>query len=392
MERSNIDAAVAWGHIHDPLLALRIVNGFGWAWSVVGGGADAAQRVRDALTAAGSAARVSVRATALLIAGWLEASGGDLDRATADLEHAMEIANDEQRSVATLYLAFIRSQQNRAQDALQLLAVCRSDFQRRHRTWEEGASWLLTAWAEIALGEMAPGAAACQRALSLLGPLGDQWALNHAEGMLGGLALAEHRFPDAIGHLQRAAEATRALGFAAAEAHHLANLGRAQAAGGDNDAAIATLERAMSTAHATGDLRTKALASVRLGRVLRSVGRRQEARRAVDSGRRWYAAAGGGEAAVLADYLLAALDADDGEPAAAELLRDALDAARRAHDVEVEVLALDALARTHAEHGRLADAETLLVAAEAVMSTAGHLFADTDRIDNQRTRSLLRRR
>ncbi|MGB8383650.1 MAG: hypothetical protein WCG47_20770, partial [Dermatophilaceae bacterium] len=78
------------------------------------------------------------------------------------------------------------------------------------------------------LGDPAAGKAACDEALQLLGPIGDQWALNHLEGMLGGLAQAEHRYEDAVAHLRRAAEATRRLGFAAAQAHHLANLGRAQ--------------------------------------------------------------------------------------------------------------------------------------------------------------------
>ncbi len=51
--------------------------------------------------------------------------------------------------------------------------------------------------------------------------------------MLGGLAQAEHRFADAAAHLSRAADAAHALGFAAAEAHHLTNLGRAQQQTGD---------------------------------------------------------------------------------------------------------------------------------------------------------------
>ena len=35
-ERANIDAALAWCVANDPLLALTIVNGFGWAWVVLG--------------------------------------------------------------------------------------------------------------------------------------------------------------------------------------------------------------------------------------------------------------------------------------------------------------------------------------------------------------------
>ena len=37
-ERSNIDAALAWCARHDPLLGVRIANGFGWTWVVLGTG------------------------------------------------------------------------------------------------------------------------------------------------------------------------------------------------------------------------------------------------------------------------------------------------------------------------------------------------------------------
>jgi len=388
-ERANIDAALAWAQSHDPLLGLRIVNGFGWAWAVLVAGPEAAQRVRAAVTAAGTVATTPDRATGLLLAGWLEASGGNLDSATDDLEQAMQIADDEQRGVGRLYLSFIRSQQGRPQDALELLAACRADFHRLGRQWEEGASWLLSAWAEIALGETARGKAACDQALRLLDPLGDQWALNHAEGMLGGLAKAEHRFADAAAHLQRAADATHKLGFAAAEAHHLTNLGRAQEECGDPQAAIATLKRAVDTANATGDLRTGALASARLGRVLRSLGERRPARVAAQSAQRWYSAAAGGDGAVLAQYVIAALDADDGAPHAGQHLSAVLAAARQAHDVEIEVLALDTMARIHAEHGRMTDARTALDTADHLVPSARHLLTDNDRIDRDRTRTLL---
>ena len=54
-ERANIDAALGLGGRHDPLLGLRIANGFGWAWVVLGDGVDGARRVRPALSAAGVA-------------------------------------------------------------------------------------------------------------------------------------------------------------------------------------------------------------------------------------------------------------------------------------------------------------------------------------------------
>ena len=74
-ERANIDAALAWSAAHDPLLALDIVNGFGWAWVVLGD-SRGAQRILAALDAAGDAAPARDRADALLLAAWIEASTG----------------------------------------------------------------------------------------------------------------------------------------------------------------------------------------------------------------------------------------------------------------------------------------------------------------------------
>jgi tetratricopeptide (TPR) repeat protein len=107
-------------------------------------------------------------------------------------------------------------------------------------------------------------------------------------------------------HLARAADAAHELGFGAAEAHHLANLGRAQQQLGDQRSATVTLERAIDTALSTGDLRTAALARVRLGRVLGCEGDRESAHALVQSALQWYRAAGGGEGVGLAEYVLAA--------------------------------------------------------------------------------------
>jgi predicted ATPase/DNA-binding SARP family transcriptional activator len=381
-ERANIEAALTWAHEHDPLLGLRIANGFAWAWALLGAGSDAARRVRAAAAAAD--APTADRATGLLLAGWLEASGGNVDQATADLEHGMAVGGDAQRSVGELYLAFVRSQQGRAAEALDLLDHSRAVFQHRGQTWEEGASWLLSAWARIALGDMVHGKAACDEALRLLRPLGDQWALNHAEGMLGGLAQAARRYPDAAVHLRRAVDATHRLGFAAAEAHHLANLGRAQEQNSDQPAAIGTFKQAIETAQAAGDLRTAALASARLGRALRFVDP-VAARAAAEWAKDWYNAAGGGDALPLAQYVLAAIDADP------DHLTEAIRAARTAHDIEIEVLALDALARLLTERGDEAAARAILSDADTAMSGAQHLLADGDRVDRAGTRSDLDR-
>jgi predicted ATPase/DNA-binding SARP family transcriptional activator/tetratricopeptide (TPR) repeat protein len=403
-ERANIDTGLAWCAAHDPARGLSMANGFGWAWIFLGAGHDAAQRMRSALAAAPGAPPAD-RVDAMLFAGWFEASGGDLDRAVAEILAAATLAtatpadsrpansrpaasrptrsgpaasdladprtadSGGARGVAVrprLFLAFVHSQQGRPRDALAALAECRDVL----RGWERGAAWLLTAWAQIALGDVAAGKYACDEALRLLVPLGDQWALAHAEALLGALAQAEHRFADAIAHLTRAAEAADRLGFLAAGSLHRTNLGRAHQQHGDPVAAVAAFEHAIETAHTAGDLRIVALARVRLARVLRAEGRPAEAREQVTAARRWYATAAGGDGALLADHLAAALDDD------VPSLERTLAAAHTAGDTEVELLTLDALARILADDARAAEADRLLPAAR-------HLLTDADRIDRR---------
>ena len=317
-DRANIDDALGWAATHDPIRGLRIANGFGWAWVVIGAGVDGASRVREALAAAGGLASARDRVTGLLLAGWLEASAGNLDRATRHVANGraiaeLELPDTELSAVAQLHLAFVHSQQGRAPEALAVLAGCRTEFQRRGLPWEEGASWVLTAWAEIALGHTDDAQVSCDAALTLIEPLGDAWGRIHAEAMLGRLAQAERRFDDAVGHLGRAAEAASQLGFGAAEAHHLTNLGHAQYELGTPRAAIVTLERALEVARAAGDLRSASLARIHLARAHRTVGETAAARALAEAARAWYAAAGGGDGAELAEVLIAELDAETGE-------------------------------------------------------------------------------
>ena len=95
-ERANIDAALAWCVAHDPMLALGIVNGFGWAWVVLGD-SRGAQRILTALDAAGDAARPQDRARALLLAAWIEASTGHLELARNHIAAATDLAERDRR-------------------------------------------------------------------------------------------------------------------------------------------------------------------------------------------------------------------------------------------------------------------------------------------------------
>ena len=111
-ERANIDAALSWSIVNDPPVAFSLVNGFGWAWVVLGD-SRGAQRILAALDAAGDAAPARDRANALLLAGWIEASIGRLELARDHIAAATDLAdtiNDvDLQARCCYYLAYVVS-------------------------------------------------------------------------------------------------------------------------------------------------------------------------------------------------------------------------------------------------------------------------------------------
>src|SRR6185312_13589307 len=248
-ERSNIDAALAWCARHDPLLGVRIANGFGWAWVVLGDGIAGAHRVRSALEAAEH-----------------HAGAGPRDRVTSLL------LADAQR-----HLAFLRLQQARPHDATELAFQSADAARQRGLAWERAAGLLLGAAGSMMLGEIATAAAAADEAVGLLTPIGDSWGLVHAEAILGGIAQAAHRFDDASRYLEHAAAASERLGFLGQAAYHLTRLGRVRHQAGQLQAAEQTLTLAIQAAIRGSDPRMAATARINLARVMRATGQRDAA-------------------------------------------------------------------------------------------------------------------
>ena len=391
-ERANIDAALAWANVEDPLLALTIAGNLGWVWIVMGD-AVGAQRLRAALVAADAIASPELRAGGLLPLGWLYASAGDVDLGHAALVEAIGLLADIQDEYsgarADFFLAYVLSQKGDFDEALRLLERARRGFAELGRAWDEVGSWVLTAHVTLAIGDQAEAAHACREAAQLLEVVGDPWYLVHTDAMLGAVAQAEHRFDEACVYLARATTTAQREGFAGSEAYHRANLGRAQQQNGDLDAAAHTLYQAIETARATGDLRIASLARLRLGRVLRAQGDLDAALAYGRAAQDWYHASGGGDHTRLADCLVAAMDRDAADEAATAILEAVLADARGAGDLEVEVLALDALARRSADSGDTAAAIARLDQADALMPAARLRVTDEDRIDAHAVRLTL---
>src|SRR5215211_3812688 len=102
--------------------------------------------VRDALRAAGDQAGPRDRATGLLLAGWLEASAGNVDQAQDDLDAAAALAgrlgDGRLAADAQRHLAFLRIQQGRPQDVLSSAAASAAAYRRLGLPWETAASLL----------------------------------------------------------------------------------------------------------------------------------------------------------------------------------------------------------------------------------------------------------
>ncbi len=387
-ERANIDAALAWCMVHEPLRALSIVTGFGWAWVVLGD-SRAAQRILAALDAAGDDAPADQRAVALLLAGWVEASTGDLAPARRHVAAATAIADEigdvDLQARCCYYLAYVVSHDGEFRHALELTDRSRMLYDGLDREWDQAANGLFAARAAISAGDEERSVAVSDDVQRRLRSVDDPWLRTRGEAMLGELARLQHRFDDAVLHIGRAVATSHRLGFLQTEAYQTASLGRAQSQAGDDDAGAATLALAVDKAEATGDARMAALARVHLGRVLRALGQTERARAALESAASWHRRAGGGEQAALGDCLLAAMDAVDGTRQAqldAEArLRTILDEARASGATHVEVFALDALARCAFERGDADVARSMCESADRLMASASHFITERDRTD-----------
>ncbi|MFN0281246.1 MAG: AfsR/SARP family transcriptional regulator [Kineosporiaceae bacterium] len=389
-ERANVDAALAWAATHRPATGLRIATGLGWVWVVLGDGVAGAQRLRGALAAAAGDASPREEAQALLLAGWLEASAGNVDRSRADLDAASRLAEtlaDERlRADVQRHQAFLHIQQGSPDEVLASAGAALTVYRARGLTWEIAGSLLLSAYGSIILGATGDAARSAAEALELLTPLEDSWGIVHAEATLATVAQAEQRFTEAARALARAAASSEELGFVGQAALHLTRLGRVQQRAGDLDASVGTLRRAVRAAHAGGDLRLAATARTHLARARRAAGEDVDARELLEEADRWYRSSGGGDGALLTRCLLLSVTATADPAGRVAELDDLLRRAADAHDLEVQVLARDALARHAVGRGDRARAGRLLADADAVAAVARHLLAEADRVDARTVR------
>ena len=343
---------------HDPLLALSLVNGFGWAWVVLGD-SRGAQRILAALDAAGDAAPARDRADALLLAAWIEASTGRLELARDHIAAATEwptpsTTSTYKRVAATTSPTSCRID-GEFRHALELTDRSDALYEGLDRPWDQAANWLFAARAAISAGDEGRSVDAVDDVQLWL--RGRRPVAPRPPGR-GARRAGPHPAP-----VRRCRSSTSAVlrmhrgdsAFGRRRRTSCPASDERSARRATTTPAPATLELAIDKAEATGDVRLAALARVHLGRVLRALGHHGRAR--TDSTRRRR-----GTAPPVAENRLRSVNACWPQwtlrigPRRGDRLAAILDDARRNDDAHVEVFALDALARLAAEAGDIATA------------------------------------
>lgn len=293
---------------------------------------------------------------------------------------AERVGDDGLQARCAYHQAYVVSHLGEFGAAIDLTDRSRELFGELDLPWDRAANALFGLRAAISAGDEARAVAAADESGRLLDRVDDPWLHVRYEVMLGELARLQHRFDDAVDRLTRALATSTRAGYRPHAAYQAATLGRVQWQLGD-ERAVDTLRDAIERAEGIGDVRMVALARVHLGRVLRGLGRLDEATHVLERATAWHRQAGGGEQALLGECLLAAIELVEGADGATAAIESILQVARDRPDPPVEVFALDALARDAARRGDLVGARRLLDEADARMSAASHFIAERDRVD-----------
>ena len=220
------------------------------------------------------------RATALLLAGWIEASTGDLELARDHIAAAAELADAiddvDLQARCCYYLAYVVSHHGEFEAAIELTDRSRALYDALDRPWDQAANALFAARAAISAGddERSVEAARAGRALAAR-RVDDPWLHVRGEAMLG-----RARPPPAPVRRRRRpprpALPRPRVGSASCRPRRTRSPASAErsARPATTTPAPPRCELAIDKAEATGDVRLAALARVHLGRVLRALGDR----------------------------------------------------------------------------------------------------------------------
>ena len=153
------------------------------------------------LLVAGEQADTKQLTSALLLAGWIEASTGHLEPARRHLLEAATLAEAigdvELQARAAYYLAYVVSHHGDFEEGLALTDKSRRLFTGLNHPWDLAANGLFATRAAISAGDETRSVRAAKDVQQWLSDVDDPWLRVRGEAMLGELACLQHRFDDA---------------------------------------------------------------------------------------------------------------------------------------------------------------------------------------------------
>ncbi|MHC4931964.1 MAG: tetratricopeptide repeat protein, partial [Planctomycetota bacterium] len=251
---------------------------------------------------------------------------GDMEQAEAlfhrDLELAQQIGDREGEAVAAGNLGAVLSILGRHEDSKRQSERALALSRETGSLWGEAKATGNLGSALVAQGRQAEGLEQFQAYLTLCGETGDRREEGHARRSLGGLLLMLGRSAEAREHLQRALDLSRETGDLREEGMVLQNLADLAVAEGDRDDAERLYREVLAHRHSIGHLDGKAETLYRLGVLLASSDRLDQARVALDEAATLAARVDDPRTRVLAACRSALLPEGDAQRAATAFERD----------------------------------------------------------------------
>jgi predicted ATPase len=238
----NLRAAVVWGRQHKPESALMLIGNLWLFWRLRNHLAEA-RTIADETLSLVSDAPSPARAKALMAAGVMAYYQGDHGASRNYLLAARGVAASHQdaagMALIDLRIARIDMYHDRFDDAIALTQASLSVLEREEEDWLIGYAYLTLGEAYNRMSDNTRMQAAYQRAFDVMDALGDTWGKGSALNGLGGVALHDLNYAQAMESYEQSLAMHRQLGDLGEASKVINNLGECARGLGDFERAEA---------------------------------------------------------------------------------------------------------------------------------------------------------
>jgi tetratricopeptide (TPR) repeat protein len=229
------------------------------------------------------------------------------------IERARSLSDASREAMARIKLSTCAAPLGRFDDAHDAIAPVLAST-RPEDAGVRALAYRELCWIEVKRGHFAAAESAARNAINEAKLGGDAMARYRAESALGLVHAECGDYRAAVQRLRGALELARALSLRRREGIELGNIGESLYLLGEAEAGLEHAQQGLAIFVEIGDRACEADCRVNVGRMLRKLGRREEARAMLDLGRAACAASGRLEYEAIALIDLAELRLEDGDP------------------------------------------------------------------------------